>query len=63
MRRSWERGTYLAMIQSIESETARAIMLGMLAEEIRHLSEEIQLRVDAVAILARNGTSKGEDAR
>ena len=51
------------MIQSIESETARAIMLGMLAEEIRHLSEEIQLRVDAVAILARNGTSKGEDAR
>jgi hypothetical protein len=55
-----ERVIYLAMIRSIESESARAMMLEMLAEEIA-------VRVEAVAILARNGNGNGardsEDAR
>lgn len=51
-----ERASYLAMIQSIQSESARAMMLAMLAEEI-------QVRVEAVAILARNGSRESEDAR
>ena len=44
------------MIQSIQSESARAMMLAMLADEI-------EVRVRAVSLLARNGNHKGEDAR
>ncbi len=49
-RRTRERATYLAMIQSLSSESARTLMLEMLAAEI-------EVRVQAVSVLARNGRS------
>ncbi len=55
-RQGRERESYLSMIRGIESESARAMMLAMLAAEI-------EIRVQAVAILARNGTRESKDAR
>ncbi len=50
--REW--GTYLAIIQSIESDSARTMMLSMLAEEI-------EVRVSAMKLLARNGNHHGQN--
>ncbi len=55
-RKGQESASYLSLIRSIESESAQAMMLAMLADEI-------EVRVKAVAILARNGTGKSQDAR
>jgi len=50
-RRTRERFSYIAMIESLESESARSLMLDMLAAEV-------EVRVQAISILARNGSSE-----
>ncbi len=55
-RRSRERSRYVAMIDSLNSESARVLMLAMLADEI-------EIRVQAVAVLARNGSSSDQKAK
>jgi hypothetical protein len=52
-----ERATHDAVIRSCTSRSARDLLLAMLAEEI-------EIRVQSVAMLARNGTAnEREDAR
>ncbi len=56
-----ERSRHIAMIESLDSESARNMLLDMLAAEI-------EMRAEAIGRLVRNGSRRGgkanlEDAR
>jgi hypothetical protein len=52
-RRERDEKSYFAMIRGIQSESARTLMLTMLADEI-------EIRLSAMKILARNGSFRDQ---